>query len=418
MAKRFATSRHRPPEGGNTMTDPHPLSRRRLLLGGAGAAGLAATGALGLPGPAGAAPTTGTGSLGAARPPLWKLARPNGLAFGTSMASWHLPDAPYAELVGREATLLFTEDDLLWYRLKPTPDAELDFSYADQIIGYAEAHRMRVFGAHLVWDEGFGEGWTESDLWDLTERQARDLLFGTADAVVRRYRGRVDAWSVANEVTSPEGRRGFRTDVPWWQTIGPSYVAESFHVAHDADPSAVLVLNEFGFETVNEYGDEPGPRRRATLQVLDKLLGDGVPVHALGVQAHLLADRFADRFAARAYLNWLSEVADRGLDILITELDVLDDGLPADVATRDAAVADVYRRYLDVALSHRRVKAVMAFGLTDRYTWLEEDYPREDGAPRRPLAYDDELAAKPAYRAIADRLGAAPRRPALWTVPA
>lgn len=35
---------------------------------------------------------------------------------------------------------------------------------------------------------------------------------------------------------------------------------------------------------------------------------------------------------------------------MITEMDVLDDGLKADPATRDAAGADVYRRYLDVAL--------------------------------------------------------------------
>jgi endo-1,4-beta-xylanase len=110
-------------------------------------------------------------------------------------------------------------------------------------------------------------------------------------------------------------------------------------------------------------------------------------------------------------------VADRGLEILITELDVTDDGLPADVATRDAGVRDVYRRYLDVALSSRDVRAVMAFGLSDRYTWLEEDYPREDGAPRRPLAYDDELAPKPARTAIANQLGGAPQRPLLWSIP-
>src|SRR5262249_35860450 len=125
-----------------------------------------------------------------------------------------------------------------------------------------------------------------------------------------------------------------------------------------ADPQAVLILNEFGFETVNEFGDQPGPRRRATLRVIDKLLGDGVPVQALGVQAHLLADQFADRFDARAYQKWLGDVADRGLKILITEMDVLDDGLPADVAVRDAAIADVYRRYLDTALAEKAVTSV------------------------------------------------------------
>jgi endo-1,4-beta-xylanase len=382
------------------------VPRRSLLLGAAGAAGLTAAG--GLSGPASA--TEG-------RTPLWKVARKRGIAYGSSIATWQFDDE-YPALFAREAKVLFTEDDLLWYRLKPAPDAPLDFSYADRIIGFAEANRMRVFGAHLVWDEGFGEGWPEDYLWSIDEAEARELLFGTLTATVRRYRGRVDAWSVANEVTSPEGVRGFRTDVPWWETIGPSYVTEAFHLAHAADPGALLVINEFGFETVNEWGDEPEPRRRATLQVIDRLLRDGAPVHALGVQAHLLADRFAERFDARAYARWLDRVADRGLDILITELDVLDDGLPADVGPRDAAVADVYRRYLDVALDHRAVKVVLSFGLTDRYTWLQEDQPREDGAARRPLPFDEDLRPKPAYRALAHALACAPDRRPLWTLPA
>jgi endo-1,4-beta-xylanase len=382
------------------------VPRRSLLLGAAGAAGLAAAGVASGPAAAGGAPA-----------PLWKVARERGIAFGSSIATWQFDD-DYPALYAREAKLLFTEDDLLWYRLKPAPDATLDFSFADQIIAFAETNRMRVFGAHLVWDEGFGEGWPEDYLWSIDEAQARELLFGTLTATVRRYRGRVDAWSVANEVTSPEGVRGFRTDVPWWATIGPSYVAEAFRLAHAADPRALLVLNEFGFETVNEFGDEPEPRRRAMLQVVDQLLRDGVPVHALGVQAHLLADRFAERFDARSYTRWLDRVADRGLDVLITELDVLDDGLPADVGPRDVAVADVYRRYLDVALSHRAVKAVMNFGLTDRYTWLQEDLPREDGAARRPLPFDEDLQPKPAYRALAGSLAHAPRRSPLWALPA
>jgi endo-1,4-beta-xylanase len=382
------------------------VPRRSLLLGAAGAAGLAVAGV-----------PSGPAAAGRAAAPLWKVARERGIAYGSSIATWQFDD-DYPALYAREAKVLFTEDDLLWYRLKPAPDAPLDFSYADQVIGFAEANRMRILGAHLVWDEGFGEGWPEDYLWSIDRAQARELLFGTLTATVRRYRGRVDAWSVANEVTSPEGVRGFRTDVPWWETIGPSYVAEAFHLAHAADPRALLVINEFGFETVNEWGDEPEPRRRATLQVIDQLLRDGVPVHALGVQAHLLADRFVERFDARSYTRWLDRVADRGLDILITELDVLDDGLPADVAPRDAAVADVYRRYLDVALSHRAVKAVMNFGLTDRYTWLQEDLPREDGAARRPLPFDEELQPKPAYRAVARALAGAPTRQPRWTLPA
>jgi endo-1,4-beta-xylanase len=153
------------------------------------------------------------------------------------------------------------------------------------------------------------------------------------------------------------------------------------------------------------------------LQVIDWLLHHHVPVDALGIQAHLLAPDFAERFDRKQYRRFLAEVAHRGLDILVTELDVLDDGLPADVGVRDRKVADIYRRYLDVTLDQPAVKAVMSFELSDRYTWLQEDYPRDDGAERRPLPYDSGLQAKPARRAIASSLRRAPHRRPLWKSP-
>jgi endo-1,4-beta-xylanase len=207
-----------------------------------------------------------------------------------------------------------------------------------------------------------------------------------------------------------QGHRGLRKDVPWFRTIGPEYVAHAFHEAHESDRRACLVLNDFGYETVSQYGDKPSDKIRATLQVLDRLLHHDVPVHAFGIQAHLLADRFHERFHARQYRRFLSELSDRGLKIFITELDVLDDGLPKAPHRRDRMVADVYKRYLDVALEETDIAAVINFGLSDRYTWLEEDLPRDDGGHRRPLPFDENLHRKPAFHAIHSRLASAPRR--------
>ncbi|MBA2246716.1 MAG: endo-1,4-beta-xylanase [Chloroflexia bacterium] len=59
----------------------------------------------------------------------------------------------------------------------------------------------------------------------------------------------------------------------------------------------------------------------------------------------------------------------------------------------------------------------MTFGLTDRYTWLQEDYPREDGGERRPLPFDADLRPKPAYDALLTGIeGATPRDP-VWRSP-
>jgi endo-1,4-beta-xylanase len=345
--------------------------------------------------------------------PLWLPASERGIVFGTSLATWQAEDAEYLQLVDHEAAILFTEDDLLWWRLRPTPNSPLDFQYGDRFMALAEQHRQLVFGAHLVWDEGFGEGWTDDDLWGMDEETARRLMLDTVQAVVERYRGRVAGWVVVNEAIDAHEDDGLRRDYPWYETVGPTYIAEAFEAAHAADPEALLVLNEFGFETDDEF-DAAADKQRGALTVLDGLLKADVPVQAFGVQAHLEASDFAERFDAEGYSRFLTEISDRGLKILITELDVLDDGLPADIAVRDRAVADAYRRYLDVALAEPAVASVMTFGLSDRYTWLEEDYPREDGEPRRPLPFDEALEPKPAYDALKSSLEAAPSRPALW----
>jgi endo-1,4-beta-xylanase len=387
------------------MSDQTGITRRTVLKGAAGAA---AAGALG--------PLAGPAMANWA--PLWKVSQRHGVVFGTAIATWMFEDDPFMDLVNREAALIFTMDDFLWYQLKPSRDAPLNFGPGDQIVELAEQSGQLLFGAHLVWDEGLGEGWAEGELFELTEAEARELLFGTVEAVVQRYEGRVAGWIVVNEIVAngDEGEFGMRTDYPWYQTIGREFVAEAFHLAREHDPKATLVLNEFGFETVNEFGDLPEDRRRNALQIIDELQSQDVPLDAFGIQGHLAAERFQQRFDAVGYRRFLADIADRGLKILITELDVLDDGLPRHIGLRDAAIADVYERYLDTVLQEPAVKSIMPFGLSDRYTWLQEDFPRQDGAPRRPLPYDDQLAKKPAYYALRDELSTAPNRRALWTL--
>jgi endo-1,4-beta-xylanase len=393
------------------MREAQRLSRRSALLGAAGVTATSRIGGLGNTAAYQATPQ----ATPISRVPLWQTAWQHGIVFGTSAATWQLEDPDYARLVEHEAALLFTEDDLLWWRLRPTPISELDFQFADQFMAFAEQNRQLVLGAHLVWDEGFGEEWTEDDLWGMDEETARRLLFDTIEQVVGRYRGRVAGWIVVNEAIDAHEADGLRRDFPWYETIGPSYAAESFQIAHDADPDATLLLNEFGFETDDEF-DSAADKRAKALLVLDQLLDADAPVHALGVQAHLEAAGFTEKFDAAGYQHFLSEVADRGLKILITELDVLDDGLPADGVERDAAIADAYRHYLDAALAEPAVAAVITFGLSDRYTWLQEDYPREDGEPRRPLPFDDELQPKPAHDALQNALEDATDRDPLWQV--
>jgi endo-1,4-beta-xylanase len=387
------------------------MTRRRLLE--RTAMGVAAGSVLG-----GAAPALAEAAT-RHRVPLWRVAQRRGIVYGGSISTWmYQDDAAYAHLFRREVAMLWPEDDFLWYHLRPSPTSGLDFTYPDMIVEFAERNGQLVIGAPgLVWDEGFGDGWTDDDLWGMSHKRASHVLFSTVRAMVRRYRGRVVAWIVCNEVTDPEGRHGLRTDVPWYNTIGPHYVAEAFHQAHEQDPHALLLLNEFGFDTINQYGDRPVPRQRATLEVLDHLLARDVPVHGLGIQAHLLATDFAERFHRREFRHFLREVAHRGLKILITEMDVLDDGLPPNIRRRDRGVAEVYKRYLDTVLEEEAVISVIQYGLSDRWTEENDDNPRDDGVSRRPCPFDDKLRPKPAFWAIDEALKHAPHRHPYWVPP-
>ncbi len=106
----------------------------------------------------------------------------------------------------------------------------------------------------------------------------------------------------------------------------------------------------------------------------------------------------------------MKQVAALGLRIFITELDVTDRELPADLQIRDGVVANVYQDFLQAVLEQPAVTAVVTWGLSDRYTWLSQFEPRSDGRPVRPLPLDSSMQHKPALWAVMNALNAAEAR--------
>jgi endo-1,4-beta-xylanase len=140
----------------------------------------------------------------------------------------------------------------------------------------------------------------------------------------------------------------------------------------------------------------------------------GTPVDAVGVQAHLSCAG-GPPFSPPRLRRFLAQLADLGLTIQITELDVTDENAPAEEAVRDRLVADAYSRFLDTALDEPAVKMVVTWGLSDRHSWIvrketNESKWRADGMPSRPLPFDADLKPKPAFDAIAQAFAHAPQR--------
>ena len=78
-----------------------------------------------------------------------------------------------------------------------------------------------------------------------------------------------------------------------------------------------------------------------------------------------------------------------GLQVFITELDVNENKLEGSDSERDAAIARIYNDYVTMMVAEPNVTAVLTWGITDRYTWLNGP---KFCAPRR------QTAALPALR--------------------
>lgn len=369
------------------------ISRRAFLIAAATAAAvrrraLAAT----------AAPPT---------PGLRDIAAERGLLYGSYLDYWEMQaEADYQALAARECGVMVSAR-MDWDHLAPGPTT-MQFAEVDIDESWARAHGMQFRGHALVWGERAPQWFAE-----LPDRRAAiAALEDHVATTCRHFAGRMQSWDVVNEaILIGAGRADKLRPQVFLDKIGPEYLDIAFRTARANDPDARLVYNDFGVECALPDQRE---KRRVLLDLIDGFKRRGTPIDAVGLQSHLSIADMA-HFDDNDFSGFLGELAARGLEVMLTELDCIDKGAPGDIAARDAAVAAVYKRYLDVALASPAVTTVINWGLSDRNSWvISGNDPlarRDDGLRPRPLPFDTDLKPKSAYWAIAAALRNAPRRP-------
>ena len=315
-------------------------------------------------------------------------------------------------LIKAQFNQITAENDMKWERIHPRPGADgYDFAPADAFVEFGDKHGLQLVGHTLVWHNqtpdwvfagaippplppgsavGNEPGYFKP-IYAGPRASREELLARMREhihTVVGRYKGKVKVWDVVNEALPHKESDELLRNSLWHQIIGPDYIAKAFQYAHEADPAAILRYNDFGLEQpwkIEKLG-----------HLIRSLQAQGVPIHAIGTQAHLNLNSSGFASVDRS----LAALAQFGLPVHVTELDINNKG--GENRTTAAAESELTRAYENVfraIMKHRdSVKMVTFWGVNDPSSWIRGG---------NPLLFDGNCQPKPAFEAVI-RLGHEP----------
>jgi endo-1,4-beta-xylanase len=333
----------------------------------------------------------------------------NDFLIGTAIGSRTLmqPDTEMHDLIAREFNQVTSENAMKWGVIHPKEDV-WKFEEPDKLVDFAEKNKMQVQGHVLVWHSQVPRDiFTRPDGTQITKEHLLKRMETHIHTVVERYKGRIKSWDVVNESITPED--GFRKS-KWLEICGPEFMERAFQYAHETDPQCKLIYND--------YNEEDPKRRDFIVELIKEYKKKGIPIHGIGMQAHLNLDSPDLKLWEKA----IEAYASVGMKISITELDVdvlpYDWGRSAEVST-NAAYRETLNPYKDglpkeiddkltrryeeifkILLKHRDVVDRVTFwGASDDLSW-KNNFPMR-GRTNYPLLFDRQHKPKNAYFAVA-----------------
>jgi len=242
--------------------------------------------------------------------------------------------------------------------------------------------------------------WKDADGKLVTKDVLLKRLKDHITTVVNRYKGKIYAWDVVNEAIDDDSTKFLRNSL-WYQICGEDFIAKAFEYAHEADPKAILFYND--------YNTERPEKRERVYRLLKKLVDAGVPINAVGIQAHWSLDEPSQQ----DLIATIKKFSSLGLKVQVTELDISIYPWEKNKRTLRPGETDAYtpelekkqdEKYAEVFKVFRDYKNVISgvtfWNISDKRTWLD-DYPVE-GRKNYPLLFDQQLQRKKAYWSVVD----------------
>jgi endo-1,4-beta-xylanase len=291
-----------------------------------------------------------------------------------------------------------------------------NFAPADELVALGRKNKFFIVGHTLVWHNQtpawfFNNAKGEPN----TPAQQLERMREYIEKVAGRYKGKINAWDVVNEVMGEDGNYRPTT---WVKAVGDgdTLVKAAFNYAHQYAPDAELYYNDF-----NTWRPQ---KRDGIVRMVKMLQAAGVRIDGIGMQAH-----WGLNYPKKEYIEAaIDAYAALGLKVMITELDIdvlpltregqiigtamshpqfqleefkayLDPykyGLPADIqlalTKRYAELFEIFNRKKD------KIDRVTFWGIEDGMSW-KNDYPIP-GRTNYPLLWNRDKTPKPALRSI------------------
>ncbi len=340
----------------------------------------------------GGAVASATRSAAAPEPGLAAAARNAGIVFGVAADSEILADPAYRALILDNCRLLTPSNSLKFAALQPEENI-FRFEQGDALIAFAERSGLFARGHALFWND-YPPAWLQG-------KSGAELAYvfdAYLDRVVPHYAGRLHSWDVVNEpFWLGRDRPGTFRPGPWLRAFGEKYVERAFMRTAALDPQATLVLNEAWTESA---GPVALAVRASLLALVDRLQNRGVKLGAVGLQGHIMP---SEPWSEAGFVEFLHALSERKLDIYVTELDVVDDPLQGEPSERDRTEAQLTHRLLSAALKIPAVKMIVAWSLSDKYSWLRDPWftsRKKLSHVARPCPFDEDMRPKPMAAAI------------------
>lgn len=294
-----------------------------------------------------------------------------------------------------------SENGLKWGPVQPKA-GEYRFDFGDAFVDMGEKMGAYIVGHTLVWHQQTpdwvfqdGEG-KFLDRENLIHRMENHI-----STLVGRYKGRIHAWDVVNEAFEDNGNW---RKTHWYNLIGEDFIERAFRKAHEIDPKAELIYNDY-----NVWKPE---KRKAILEMAKRLKAKGVRIDGIGMQGHYRLNSPSLDQIEQAILD----IHEAGFEVHITELDVDVLPRPTDVEGADLSInfaesaewnpfkdgispqgeKDLVTRYSSLFALFKKhgdkIARVTFWGLHDGSSWLN-NWPVR-GRTNYPLLFDREKRLK------------------------